>query len=200
MMTKRNILSSFLFSTFPQILCGLWGHCLMVREQKYILFINNNNVVIQATFLERNFSFLSYFQFPLNNKEIKKKKEMLTAKTFPVTFCVGNSKAMIEWNDILMEIVFFLIFAGFPAAAYAAYAAGRGFSGYPSFGLPYPTGNLNNIASLQQHLTNNLCNNHIHTINNHSVHPLLQSCYPHLHHPLDHLNIFSTATHLPLRL
>ncbi|XP_053972403.1 RNA-binding protein Musashi homolog Rbp6 isoform X2 [Hylaeus volcanicus] len=28
---------------------------------------------------------------------------------------------------------------GFPAA-YAAYAAGRGYSGYPSFGLPYPTG------------------------------------------------------------
>lgn len=30
---------------------------------------------------------------------------------------------------------------GFPAAAYAAYAAGRSYSGYPSFGLPYPTGN-----------------------------------------------------------
>lgn len=29
--------------------------------------------------------------------------------------------------------------AGFPAA-YAAYAAGRGYSGYPSFGLPYQTG------------------------------------------------------------
>ncbi|XP_017892786.1 RNA-binding protein Musashi homolog Rbp6 isoform X2 [Ceratina calcarata] len=29
---------------------------------------------------------------------------------------------------------------GFPAAAYAAYAASRGYSGYPSFGLPYPTG------------------------------------------------------------
>ncbi|XP_076303671.1 RNA-binding protein 6 isoform X7 [Lasioglossum baleicum] len=28
----------------------------------------------------------------------------------------------------------------FPAAAYAAYAAGRSYSGYPSFGLPYPTG------------------------------------------------------------
>ncbi|XP_026295064.1 RNA-binding protein Musashi homolog Rbp6 isoform X15 [Apis mellifera] len=28
---------------------------------------------------------------------------------------------------------------GFPAAAYAAYAASRGYSGYPSFGLPYPT-------------------------------------------------------------
>ncbi|XP_063703021.1 RNA-binding protein Musashi homolog Rbp6 isoform X3 [Culicoides brevitarsis] len=33
---------------------------------------------------------------------------------------------------------------GFPAAAYAAYAAGRGFSGYPSFGLPYPTVDLTN--------------------------------------------------------
>ncbi|XP_076675696.1 RNA-binding protein 6 isoform X2 [Andrena cerasifolii] len=29
---------------------------------------------------------------------------------------------------------------GFSPAAYAAYAAGRGYSGYPSFGLPYPTG------------------------------------------------------------
>ncbi|KAG6440420.1 hypothetical protein O3G_MSEX001328 [Manduca sexta] len=28
---------------------------------------------------------------------------------------------------------------GFPAA-YAAYAAGRSYSGYPSFGLPYPAG------------------------------------------------------------
>lgn len=33
---------------------------------------------------------------------------------------------------------------GFPAA-YAAYAAGRGYSGYPSFGLPYPTGKNNLI-------------------------------------------------------
>ncbi|XP_032680988.1 RNA-binding protein Musashi homolog Rbp6 isoform X3 [Odontomachus brunneus] len=33
---------------------------------------------------------------------------------------------------------------GFPAAAYAAYAAGRGYSGYPSFGLPYPTVDLTN--------------------------------------------------------
>ncbi|XP_017756569.1 PREDICTED: RNA-binding protein Musashi homolog Rbp6 isoform X6 [Eufriesea mexicana] len=28
---------------------------------------------------------------------------------------------------------------GFPVAAYAAYAASRSYSGYPSFGLPYPT-------------------------------------------------------------
>ncbi|CAH1953864.1 unnamed protein product [Acanthoscelides obtectus] len=33
---------------------------------------------------------------------------------------------------------------GFPAAAYAAYATGRGYSGYPSFGLPYPTVDLTN--------------------------------------------------------
>ncbi|XP_025602911.1 RNA-binding protein Musashi homolog Rbp6 isoform X8 [Athalia rosae] len=33
---------------------------------------------------------------------------------------------------------------GFPAAAYAAYAAGRSYSGYPSFGLPYPTVDLTN--------------------------------------------------------
>lgn len=40
---------------------------------------------------------------------------------------------------ILICCYFFQI--GFPAAAYAAYAAGRGYSGYPSFGLPYhPTG------------------------------------------------------------
>lgn len=31
---------------------------------------------------------------------------------------------------------------GFPAAAYAAYAAGQSYSRYPSFGLPYPTGNI----------------------------------------------------------
>lgn len=36
-----------------------------------------------------------------------------------------------------------ILFAGFPAAAYAAYATNRGaYSGYPSFGLPYhPAGN-----------------------------------------------------------
>ncbi|KDR12706.1 RNA-binding protein Musashi-like protein Rbp6, partial [Zootermopsis nevadensis] len=36
------------------------------------------------------------------------------------------------------------LFHSFPAAAYAAYAAGRGYSGYPSFGLPYPTVDLTN--------------------------------------------------------
>lgn len=48
-----------------------------------------------------------------------------------------------------MEI--FVMFAGFPAAAYAAYAAGRGYSGYPSFGLPYPTGNHLSFNHLNHH-------------------------------------------------
>lgn len=38
--------------------------------------------------------------------------------------------------------------SGFPAAAYAAYAAGRGYSGYPSFGLPYPAGNSQHALAL----------------------------------------------------
>jgi len=58
--------------------------------------------------------------------------------------------------------------AGFPAAAYAAYAAGRGYSGYPSFGLPYPTGN--HLASLHHH------------------HPLTLLPYP-----LEHLGVYSAA-------
>lgn len=45
----------------------------------------------------------------------------------------------------------FVVFTGFPAAAYAAYAAGRGYSGYPSFGLPYPTGNHLSLNHLNHH-------------------------------------------------
>jgi hypothetical protein len=88
---------------------------------------------------------------------------------------------------------------GFPAAAYAAYAAGRGFSGYPSFGLPYPTGNLD-LVNLHHHLTNNHNN---HNIQNHqlSLHPLISNCppqqlaqhqqaqQPNARHPFEHLSI-----------
>lgn len=55
----------------------------------------------------------------------------------------------ISWSSELIPTSS-LFSAGFPAA-YAAYAAGRGYSGYPSFGLPYPTGNLN-LATIQDHL------------------------------------------------
>jgi hypothetical protein len=44
------------------------------------------------------------------------------------------------------------VHTGFPAA-YAAYAAGRSYSGYPSFGLPYPAGNT--LASLHHQLSGN---------------------------------------------
>lgn len=59
--------------------------------------------------------------------------------------------------------MFFCILSGFPAAAYAAYAAGRGYSGYPSFGLPYPTGN--HLATLHHH-------------HHHNHHPLTLLPYP----------------------
>lgn len=66
-----------------------------------------------------------------------------------------------------------LCVSGFPAAAYAAYAAGRGYSGYPSFGLPYPTGN--HLASLHHH--------------HHNHHPLTLLPYP-----LEHLGVYGSAT------
>nr|CAD7458910.1 unnamed protein product [Timema tahoe] len=62
------------------------------------------------------------------------------------------------------------MFDSFPAAAYAAYAAGRGYSGYPSFGLPYPTGN------------------HLPSLHHHHHHPLTLLPYP-----LDHLGVYSAA-------
>jgi RNA-binding protein Musashi len=64
----------------------------------------------------------------------------------------------------------YAFFTGFPAAAYAAYAAGRGYSGYPSFGLPYPTGN------------------HLASLHHHHHHPLTLLPYP-----LEHLGVYSAA-------
>lgn len=80
---------------------------------------------------------------------------------------------------------------GFPAAAYAAYAAGRGYSGYPSFGLPYPTGNHLAAASLHHHN-----NHHTHPHSHHSHHPgshPLATLLPPYHHPLEHLGVYAAA-------
>lgn len=99
-------------------------------------------------------------------------------------------KCLTENNNMLFS------FSGFPAAAYAAYAAGRGYSGYPSFGLPYPTGNLN-LATLHHHYNNyqHLQNNHNHH-NNHPVnHPLLPQCHQIINHPLDHLGVLTHLRH-----
>lgn len=78
-------------------------------------------------------------------------------------------------TDILISVPLFS-FAGFPAA-YAAYAAGRGYSGYPSFGLPYPTGNLNLATTLHDHF--NSLHNHNH----------------HHHHPNHHHSASATSNH-----
>lgn len=110
-------------------------------------------------------------------------------------------------SNLLIQISFVI---GFPAAAYAAYAAGRGYSGYPSFGLPYPTGNLN-LASLHHHLNNNTHNHHHHN-NNHnnhhhhhqnssnSLHPLLAPCHPLVHHPFEHLGVLTHHLNHPMHL
>ena len=65
--------------------------------------------------------------------------------TIPATF-----QGWKKWQKF-KTIAFML--TGFPAAAYAAYAAGRGYSGYPSFGLPYPTGNHLSLNHLNHHNT-----------------------------------------------
>lgn len=80
---------------------------------------------------------------------------------------------------------------GFPAAAYAAYAAGRGYSGYPSFGLPYPTGNIN-LATLH-HYSNNSHHHYHQPSNHHTLHPLLTHCHhPLVQHPFEHLGVLTT--------
>ncbi|KAG5330362.1 MSIR6 protein, partial [Acromyrmex charruanus] len=66
----------------------------------------------------------------------------------PANLAKTRAASRGAYGDV-MEI--FVVFAGFPAAAYAAYAAGRGYSGYPSFGLPYPTGNHLSLNHLNHH-------------------------------------------------
>lgn len=93
---------------------------------------------------------------------------------------------VLDLNKFEMCFWFVCIVSGFPAAAYAAYAAGRGFSGYPSFGLPYPTGNIN-LASLQHQLTA-IAANSSQLRNNHTTNPLAPtlSNFTHPHHSHHH--------------
>lgn len=101
-----------------------------------------------------------------------------------------------------------ILVTGFPAAAYAAYAAGRGFSGYPSFGLPYPTGNIN-LASLQHHLTaiansssaqSHRNNNNNNNINNPIINGInnINNANQHHHHNHSHTHHITNPLHHPL--